>query len=326
MHFVLLLISALRRWLGLDRGFQGLKREAEIYAAHDDHYAYEKALLNYDTDIRFDFSRGRCEFLGAGKGRYTLNSYRKLYMNGDLLFEKIYLLRSMDWRKCEYFYARILPRMESANIRVPTLVASSIGRRLAVVRFEYVDFKPVDIELYLDQVLSITRELASLGSEFIDLPSDFRDLTLHFGFERCFQKSLSVFGRDDAKVALLRSMRKHCEALPRFIGHGDLSRPNMGGEGLVLDWDNFGLYPPGFDLALALILTGKLYGQDELASFARKGHEAVQGRCTFEECWFSLVFLYGTFLSARKAEHKIYCFDLLESWFLASGRETVVMN
>ena len=240
MHLVFLLLSALRRWLGLDRGFQGLKREAEIYAAHDDHYAYEKALINYDPDIRFDFSRGRCEFLGAGKGRYTLNSYRKLYMSGDLLFEKIYLLRSMDWRKCEYFYARILPLMERTNIRVPTLIASSIGRRLAVVRFEYVDFKPVDIELYMGRVLSITRELASLGSGFIDLPSEFRDLTLHFGFERCFQKSLSVFGRDDTKVALLRSMRKHCEALPRFIGHGDLSRPNMGGEGLVLDWDNFG--------------------------------------------------------------------------------------
>lgn len=326
MRFVYLMGSALWRWLGAVRGFQRLKREAEIYAANDAHYAYEKALVAYDPGIRLDSSWDRCEFLGAGKGLYTLNSYRKLSRDGELLFEKIYLLRSMDWRKCEYFYDHVFPRMEVTNIHVPALVGSSIGRRLAVVRFEYVDFKPVDIEFYIDQVICITRELASLGSKFIDPPSELRDLTLHFGFERCFQKSLSVFERVDGKVELLRSMRKRCEALPRLVGHGDLSRPNMGGEGLVLDWDNFGFYPPGFDLALALVLTGELYGQSELASFARKGHEAVQSECTFEEFWFSLVFLYSTFLSARKAEHKIYCFDLLESWFLASGGETVVMD
>lgn len=318
-------ISFLRRFNAAD-DFAGLKKAAEKHALSHDHRAYEQALMQYDDEVSFEESYSAVGFVGSGKGQHTLNSYRKLNFDGRMLFEKIYSIDSLDWRKCHYFYEQIHPRLNGSGICVPALLWRLCGNRLVVARFEFIDFSTVDSECYVEEVVRLTNSMASLGPVGADAPPEFQDLTQHFGFQRCFQKSVRVIEKAREKVGILTLMRKQCEALPRFVGHGDLSRPNMGGDGLVLDWDNFGFYPPGFDLALALVLKDDLLGEDELVSFARQGYEGVREYCTFDEFWFSLVFFYGVFLSARKAEHKIYCFGLLEPCLLALGREIVVID
>ena len=315
----------LRRFNAAD-DFAGLKKATEKHALSHDHRAYEQQLMQYDEEVIFDESCNAVGFIGSGKGQHTLNSYRKLNFGGRMLFEKIYSIDSLDWRKCQYFYEQIHPRLNGSGICVPALLWPLFGNRLVVARFEFVDFSMIGSELYLEEVVRLTNSMASPGPVGAGAPPELQDLSQHFGFERCFKKSVGVLENAREKVGLLTLMRKQCEALPRFVGHGDLSRPNMAGDGLVLDWDNFGFYPPGFDLALALVLKGDLLGEDELVSFARQGHEGVRKHCTFDEFWFSLVFFYGVFLSARKAEHKIYCFSLLEPRLLALGREMVVME
>ncbi len=305
-------LSSLMRRFGFVGDFSEMKQLAEKHALRNDHAAYELALMRFDSGVSFDESCELREFVGSGKGRYTLNSYRKLACSSGLLFEKIYAADSLDWRKCRYFYEQVVPKLGGEYVRVPALRCSQGGNRLVVARLEFVEFTPIDQLSYIDEVVSITSRLASLGVSGANVPTELLDLSLHFGFERCFQKTLGVVLRAGGNVDLLKIMRDRCEALPRFVGHGDLSRPNMGGGALVLDWDNFGFYPPGFDLALALVLSGGLLGDAELEDFARRGYDSIAEHCSFHDFWFSLVFFYSVFLSARKAEHKIYCLELLE--------------
>ncbi|MCQ4329934.1 hypothetical protein [Stutzerimonas stutzeri] len=320
------LFDSLMRRIGLGRGFPEIKQIAEKHALRDDHIAYERALSRYDSGIIFDGACDLRSFTGTGKGRYTLNCYRKLRCDGRLLFEKTYSVESLDWTKCQYFYAHIHPRLNQTAIRVPALLWSMTGKRLAVARFDYVDFSPVTSQSYMGEAVSISKQLSSLGPALPCVPADLLDLSKHFGFERCFQKTVGVIERAGENAELLRSMRSRCEALPRFIGHGDLSRPNMGQDTLLLDWDNFGFYPPGFDLALAAVLAGDLLGGSELRKLASKVYEPVNEHCSFQDFCFSLIFFYGVFLSARKAEHKLSCLRLLERNLEGSVCRAVAFN
>ncbi len=100
----------------------------------------------------------------------------------------------------------------------------------------------------------------------------------------------------------------------------------MAQDALLLDWDNFGFYPPGFDLALAAVLKGDLLGEEELRKLALSVYEPVSEHCSFQDFWFSLTFFYGVFLSARKAEHKLSCLKLLERNLAASSCRAVTIN
>lgn len=289
--------------------FNGVKRLAERHAAKKHHLAYERSLTRYDPGIEFVFGTDQ-EFVGAGKGQFTLNSYRRLKIEGRWAFEKIYASGSLDWQKCLFFYENLLPGL--AGLRVPGLLGLSAGQKLTVARFEYVDFQPVGDDVYLSEVLYIAKRLGQLPSG-AGFPQAFADLSQHFGFERCFRKTIEVCEASGRDSAWLIALRARCEVMPRFVGHGDLSRPNMGGDGLVLDWDNLGFYPPGFDLALALVLLGKELTEPVIKVFAQQLHPALAHRCRFEELWFSLIFFYGVFLSARKADQKMRYLELLDA-------------
>lgn len=311
---------------GFVRGFAEIKALAEKHALRGDHRAYERALSRYDADIVFDGACELQEFIGSGKGQHTLNCYRKLRCDGRWLFEKIYAVESLDWRKCQYFYEHVHPNLDQVAIRVPALLWSMCGGRLAVARFDYVEFSPITPHSYLSEAISISRQLSCLGPARSCVPADLLDLSQHYGFERCFHKTIGVVERAGGDVELLRLMRSHCEALPRFIGHGDLSRPNMAQGALLLDWDNFGFYPPGFDLALAAVLKGDQMGGEDLKKLALHAYEPVAEHCSFQDFRFSMTFFYGVFLSARKAEHKLSCLKWLERGLEASSSRAVVIN
>lgn len=318
--------TSLIQRLGSGRSFSEIKRIAEKHALRDDHGAYERALSRYDTNIVFDGACDLHQFIGSGKGQHTLNCYRKLRCDGRWLFEKIYAVESLDWRKCQYFYEHVHPTLERVAIRVPALLWSMCGSRLAVARFDYVEFSPIDPQSYLEDVVSISGQLSGIGPAQPYVPADLLDLSQHYGFERCFQKTVGVVERAGGDAELLRSMRNQCEALPRFIGHGDLSRPNMAQDALLLDWDNFGFYPPGFDLALAAVLKGDLLGEEELRQLALSAYEPISEHCSFQDFWFSMTFFYSVFLSARKAEHKVSCLKLLERNLAGSSGRAVAFN
>ena len=126
---------------------------------------------------------------------------------------------------------------------------------------------------------------------------------------------LVVLEQVGEKSSVLLKMKERCEAMPKFVGHGDLSLPNMGVGSIVLDWDNFGFYPPGFDLALGAVLKGELLDAEALNSMVERVFPSFATRCTRDMRWFSFTFFYCVFLYARQAQHKRYVYALLVKRF-----------
>lgn len=298
------------------QGFAHIKTYADRCARQMDHEAYERVLSAYDAALSFRPGALESDFVGSGKGRYTLNSYRKIVLQDSVLFEKIYLRDSVDWRKCSFFYKHVLPGLHGDELSVPRLLDVVSGERLVVSRFDFVEFLAIDERDYIDRLVSITQRLASFEYSSALVPEEFESLDLHFGFERCLRKTQVVLEQQTGeKNSVLFQMKGRCEAMPRFVGHGDLSLPNMGVGSIVLDWDNFGFYPPGFDLALGAVLKGELLDVDALNLMVERVFPSFAGRCTFEMLWFSFVFFYCVFLSARHATHKRYVYALLVERF-----------
>ena len=297
------------------QGFAHIKTYADRCARQMDHEAYERVLSAYDAALSFRRGALESDFVGSGKGRYTLNSYRKIVLQDSVLFEKIYLRDSVDWRKCNFFYKHVLSALSGDELSVPRLLDVVSGERLVVSRFEFVDFRAIDESDYIDRLVSVTRRLASFEYDSTLVLGEFKSLELHFGFERCLRKTQAVLEQIGEKNSVLLKMKERCEAMPRFVGHGDLSLPNMGVGSIVLDWDNFGFYPPGFDLALGSVLKGELLNAEALNSMVERVFPSFSTRCTFDMLWFSFVFFYCVFLSARQAEHKHYVYTLLVKRF-----------
>lgn len=310
-----IIINKIRMAFIFRRNFAYVKACADRCARQLNHEAYERVLGAYDSGLNFSQEALERHFVGAGRGRYTLNSYRKIVMQGATLFEKIYLRDSVDWRKCDFFYEHVLPGLCGDELSVPRLLDVVSGEHLVVSRFDFVEFLVVDERDYIDRLVSVTQRLASFECDSALVSCELKSLELHFGFERCFRKTQAVLEQAGEKNSLLLQMKGRCETMPRFVGHGDLSLPNMGVGSIVLDWDNFGFYPPGFDLALGAVLKGDLLDADALNSMVERVFPSFAKRCTFEMLWFSFVFFYCVFLSARQAAHKRYVYALLVERF-----------
>lgn len=296
-------------------GFSEIKTISDDFARRGDHEYYERLLGAYDSAVEFRAMFTERFFIGKGKGRFTLNTYRKIVSGDECFFEKIYSSASIDWRKCCFFYSNIAPGLRAEGLVIPQVLAVTAGDRLAVCLFEFIDIPFVDEGGYFDFLFSTVEKLSRFDFDALIVPEEFRALEFHFGFARCFRKTQSVLEQAFADNSTLSRMKAYCEAMPRYVGHGDLSLPNMGVDSIVIDWDNFGFYPPGFDLALGAVLRGKLLDADALNSIVERVFPSFANRCTFEMLWFSFAFFYCVFLSARQTEQKRYVYALLVERF-----------
>jgi hypothetical protein len=297
-------------------GFPEIKSFLDYFVSREDHEGYELILGVYDPSIEFNKLFTSRRFVGVGKGRFTLNAYREVVLSRGRCFEKIYSSESIDWRKCCFFYSDVAPIVCAHGLVVPGLSEAVVGDRLTVSLFEFFDILPIEQDAYFEYLFSVVEVLSSVDCEALLMPEDFKRLDLHFGFDRCLRKTQVVLEQFEGGGSVLLQMKARCEAMPRFIGHGDLSLPNMGVGSIVIDWDNFGFYPPGFDLALGAVLAGELLDADALNAMAERVFPSFAKRCTFEMLWFSFVFFYCVFLSARQAVHKRYVYSLLVERFI----------
>lgn len=294
------------RTLGHPNDFTQLKVYTERLARRRDHLAYERALQNFDTALELVQGAEFAAFVGSGKGRFTLNTYRRLMRKEWPLFEKVYASDAPDWRKLAVFYRHFAAKFDGGRaVKVPQLVEQHEGGRLGIALFEFVEFVPLQtVSEHVESALRICQELARIDIAGC-ATEEMRRLDLHFGFDRCRRKTAELIGGAGESVERLKLLQQYCEVMPRFLAHGDLSMANVGCNGLVLDWDNCGFYPPGFDLALILVLARLELDIDDLENYAGRLHIAMGARCSYEELRLSLIYFYCVFLSTRRREDKL---------------------
>jgi len=296
--------AELRYRIGLGLSFDGLKQLGCKYAAVGDAKSYEGLIQKYDPQLKLPSGLQFESFVGFnGKGANTLDSFRVLRTGGRRIFEKFYLNGSVDWVKVSFFMDCHASDVNPSNILIPRMVGSVSGKGLVVSHSEHINVRSVSSSEYFGLALLCIDELARLRLNPA-APELIFDVMLHAGFARCYRKSLEFAEGRGKAVETLQGALEKVLAMPRFLAHGDLSVKNMSAPNYVFDWDNFGYYPPGFDLALCMVKAGSLYSDDSVADFSRKYYPLYSSRCAADEFYLALLFFCVSFAGNRDVSFK----------------------
>lgn len=299
--------------LGLGLSFDGLKQLGRKFAARGDARSYERLIKRYDPQLKLPSGLQFERFVGFnGKGENTLDSFRVLRSSERRVFEKFYLNGSVDWMRVSFFMDYHSGEVDSSKVLIPKMVASASGGGLVVSHSEYVDVQSVSPSEYFDLALACMEELSRLRLSPA-APELLFDVMLHAGFARCYRKILE-FAEEAGKAreVIQRALDKVL-AMPRFVAHGDLGINNMSVPNCVFDWDNFGYYPPGFDLALCMAKAGSLYSGEKVADFSRRHYPLYSSGCTAEEFYLVLLFFCVVFAGNRDVPFKKSLLEELQS-------------
>lgn len=306
------LVCVVRYKFGMPLSISALKCLGSDFAVRQSSGDYVKLLMCYDETFKVPDSYIFDRFVGFnGVGEGTLNSFRILRSPNGFVFEKIYLTSSQDFIKFAHFLDHHQCAFGEGAVSVPLVMARAEGEKIAAVYFQYVDVRKVDTGQYLRMARACMESLCQYPVE-AELDDLLCDIYAHTGFSRCYRKTKGFLFGLSGEDAWLDKALLRVSAMPRFYAHGDLSIKNMSAAGYVFDWDNSGYYPPGFDLALVLLISG-LGGHPTVAAAAADYHSLVKQRCSFDDFYFSLLFLYTVLKGNRDVLAKTSLLDELKS-------------
>lgn len=213
--------------------------------------AYEQLLKVYDPEISLIEGVIKSQFIGAGVAQDSLNTYRKVMTEKRVLFEKIYHIHSTSPEKLTWFADNIYPQLHQLGIYTPPLVKSIKGKRLFAVYFEFLDSKIDNVRNYLEHAAEISLKLTKIKQpENTPIPySSFKQHALYSSSFKTAQEEAVSFGIENS---IFYKCEEWLESTPKCFAHGDLHGKNLGKPNIVIDWDEYGFYPIGFDIALSM--------------------------------------------------------------------------
>jgi len=250
----------------------GQLRELSSTVSHTrDHALYEAMVAAFDPRLSL-VSTGGCvdaAFIGRGKGGGSLNAYRRVRSAGVLLFEKIYLQRSSEYLRSNWFYSDVFPCQGGLPIVVPAVALQRDGGALSARYFHFVDLRPVAREQFLERALQVDRLLYELpDSLFKRAPAELFAFQQRGMYKTGFKAAVRFLEtRGIGTAADLEKLETCVAGLARKFSHGDLSRFNVCQGGEVVDWDLCGVDPLGYDLGCAVTRCMEPSGPAQLVAF-----------------------------------------------------------
>ncbi|SFR49056.1 phosphotransferase [Thiomicrospira sp. ALE5] len=253
-----------------------LKDATDMAQILDDMPRFKQAVHDYDAQIQL--SSAQACFYGRGHGMDSLNVYRKIESNdtGEL-FEKIYLKTSRDWQLQAWLYAHLQPILNPAVIKLPTLVNAQEGVHLVAAYFEFINEPLDDIQAkkrLLQRGVAIQQELWRISSDYPELlktlPENLDQLSAIPLFNAClqrlasFEQELNKYVTFEFNLHWLQHQLAIVNQHPKQLCHGDIHGKNLSSAGWVIDWDNLGYYPIGYDMALLLSKVQNIYSIEHL--------------------------------------------------------------
>lgn len=232
-----------------------LKKKTTYLRMANDNTLYSQILQKFVPHLKMDFDQS--EFIGRGFSKTALNVYRKLTYEDGTLFEKVYFNSSHDLLRVKWFYENIHPLINS-NIKVPSLYKSIKGELITVVYFKYVDLISLAMSDVNEKVFNHSKELYKLSfisnvkSKMKHAPEFLKDYKEHFlyleNIDKAVLKILELCGGDFP----LKAIKKKIDESHHVLTHGDIHWGNIYENNYLIDWDSFGIYPKGLEVAYIL--------------------------------------------------------------------------
>lgn len=245
-------------------------------------------------------------FIGSGYSGEAMNTYRKIVLNEHVLFEKIYF--NVRKKSVSFFLKNILPQLLKGGVNTARLIEISEGRRLFINYYEYLELEPLKPGDYFDNAANIAAKIAAV--EFAGT-SEFPRRRLEFNSGN-FRKSVGNLTKElssqgiDIKNFLGNVGRYINQNVKRCLNHGDLSNSNTFKYEKVIDWDNYGFYPIGYDFGLIISLAND---KEELTlekylSLEEMLYNKVAHIVSKEKFQISLPYFTSVFIRSRRVRSR----------------------
>lgn len=208
---------------------------------------YDNLLRILVPDWKNDYTKAK--FVGRGRNKKGLNTYRKLSNKEEKIFEKIYFSNYDITKKIFFFYDSIAPRLEN-TFKIPKLKKFYKGDLITIVYFEFLTLNKLENKNELIHFfLSIYRyHLKNNFSTFEDtsIKKILYDYTTHSRYER---NRLPIKYELKEKGLCLKDIEREIDESSKILTHGDIQTGNAFQKSILIDWDIFGFYPLGLDLS-----------------------------------------------------------------------------
>lgn len=288
----------LTRIASADMSWVELKAQAQAYRLLDDHYGYEKLLQAYDG-LNYHFLSTKAlklEFIGYGLGDDSLNVFRKVTLQNKVLFEKVYLIESADFKRLEWFENHVRSELDKLPYLIPKIDSIFKGNKLAITYFDFLD-QPLDnLTCPQYQLLTMAKDVNALKLDqlaqqaFPYNVADFTEIPIYQKSKQALQHWMQNQGMDSRKI---QEYEKRILEMPRVLNHGDLHGKNTGNPNIIIDWDRVGPYPVGFDVGYILSNTLIFSCVDDWKTLEErliKSSSFERNQLLFAINYFSLIF------------------------------------
>lgn len=192
----------------------------------------------------------KSEFVGKGKGKGSLNTYRKVKEHDSQLFEKVYINHHRSLESVLWFDKHIQPLLQG-KIEAPKVHKYTEGPLITVVYFDF--FKLTPLEKNQEQsFIRATQDLYAISKKNKDDLAQLAWLKRMVDYKKPrYTKQIRKLKKEipDAEY-IVKKQERIAEQSKYILTHSDISKNNAFEGKVLLDWDYFGLYPLGFDVAI----------------------------------------------------------------------------
>lgn len=225
-----------------------LKKITQTYRRTNNQEYYEALLGRYVRQWE-PATADRAEFTAQGKGKTTLNTYRKVRIDNVDYFEKIYFNSYPDLQILKWLQTEVYDK-NTVDIRIPRIEKIYSGEFLSIVYFEFLSLSPIPQTKLVQTLIDKTKELYEFSYTnrkiTVSPQKIIKDYTRHPKYEKSSQLAflkLKKYGFNPV------NLEKLADKSPQVLTHGNISRTNVFENSIVIDWDYAGFFPVGFDVA-----------------------------------------------------------------------------
>lgn len=277
-----------------DTPLQVFRHELNSFSSYvasiNNHQLYQEILQLYIPGFP-EFESYKFIAKNQGGGNSCFHAFRKVSSNKKTYFEKIYYSELQSFLTVKWMNSFVFPLLKD-QIELPEIKIIYEGNRLHAVYFKFFDLKKEknpENELIRKSWLLYKLSLENKNLLISDLPSYITNFTSHFEYQKNRQEVLN-------KYADLVFFEKLLVKENRFISHGDMNPTNIYKGNILLDWDNAGLFPLGFDPAFIFFrLLIENYKTGHFENWVKKNYKALIRKDDWEKFKIQMMFFLLVF-------------------------------
>lgn len=211
------------------------------------HDIFEKTIQNLIPNWALEFKEKT--FTGKGTNPNTINATRKVRVDTDLFFEKVYFTQQNEFKTLIWFNENIYPHFNK-HINIPKVKMLYKGELISIVYFEFLNLKGLKKENWETALTAFALTLYQNSAEILSflerskIPKNILDYALNEKYREAIKIIDGVLKNNNLK---LKDIKDSISSSKHVLTHNDLNRANAFQNNVLIDWDGFGIYPLGLE-------------------------------------------------------------------------------